>query len=156
VTMLAQLTSTVATMSDMIDDLLDLSRSSTAELHLSRLNLGSMAASILDGLAKVSPERQVETIIASECAVDADSGLMHIVLQNLLRNAWKFTGRRAIARIEFGCRRRIRSASRRPAFQAVPEAAWRVRVSRDGHRPGHGAAHCGPARRKGLGRWGSG
>jgi len=106
VTMLAQLTSTVAAMSDMIDDLLDLSRSSTAELHLSRLNLGSMAASILDGLAKVSPERQVETIIASECAVDADSGLMHIVLQNLLRNAWKFTGRRAMARIEFGCLQR--------------------------------------------------
>ena len=104
--MLAQLTSTVATMSDMIDDLLDLSRSSTAELHLSMLKLGPLAASILDGLAKASPERRLETVIASDCAVQADPGLMQIVLQNLLRNAWKFTGRRELARIEFGCMQR--------------------------------------------------
>jgi signal transduction histidine kinase len=104
--MLAQLTSTVATMSDMIDDLLDLSRSSTAELHLSMLKLGPLAASILDGLAKASPERRLETVVASDCAVQADAGLMQIVLQNLLRNAWKFTGRRELARIEFGCMQR--------------------------------------------------
>jgi signal transduction histidine kinase len=104
--MLAQLTATVETMADMIDDLLDLSRSSTAELHLFRIKLGPMAASILDGLAKANPERKVETVIAGDCAVDGDSGLMQIVLQNLLRNAWKFTGRREMARIEFGCTQR--------------------------------------------------
>jgi signal transduction histidine kinase len=104
--MLAQLTATVGTMSDMIDDLLDLSRSSTAELHLSQLKLGPVAASILEGLAKASPERVVETTIASDCAVEADAGLMQIVLQNLLRNAWKFSGRRDVARIEFGCMQR--------------------------------------------------
>jgi signal transduction histidine kinase len=104
--MLAQLGATVATMSNMIDDLLDLSRSSTAELHLTRLDLGPTASSILESLAKTQPERRVKTTVSPKCIVHADPGLMQIVLQNLLRNAWKFTGRREFAEIEFGCTER--------------------------------------------------
>jgi signal transduction histidine kinase len=101
--MLAQLNATVAAMSSMIDDLLDLSRSSTAELHLAKVDLGPLANSILESLAQAQPDRRVGTVVQPSCVVQADPGLMHIVLQNLLRNAWKFTGRREVAEIEFGC-----------------------------------------------------
>ena len=104
--MLAQLSVSVSAMSAMIDDLLDLSRSTSAPLHLKQLDLSRVASSILEGLAEANPDRQVETVIHKKCQVNADPGLMQIVLQNLLRNAWKFTGLRQGARIEFGCAER--------------------------------------------------
>jgi light-regulated signal transduction histidine kinase (bacteriophytochrome) len=102
-TMLAQLNSTVAVMSGMIDDLLDLSRSSTAELHLAKVDLGPIVATVLKGLADANTDRRVKTVVQSGCVVQADPGLIQIVLQNLIRNAWKFSGRRELAEIEFGC-----------------------------------------------------
>ncbi len=104
--MLGQLRASVTSMSNMIDDLLDLSRSTSLELHLAKLDLSPMAASILDGLAKAYPERNVRAIVHPDCHVVADRGLMQIALQNLLRNAWKFTGKREDAEIEFGCSER--------------------------------------------------
>jgi light-regulated signal transduction histidine kinase (bacteriophytochrome) len=65
-----------------------------------------MAAAILDGLANAYPERNVRTIVHPDCHVVADRGLMQIALQNLLRNAWKFTAKREDAEIEFGCKER--------------------------------------------------
>jgi signal transduction histidine kinase len=104
--MLVQLRASVTAMSNMIDDLLDLSRSTSAELHLKKIDLSPLVTSILDSLAKSSPERRVRVVVHPNCHVDADPGLMQIVLQNLLRNAWKFTGRRAEGEIEFGCMER--------------------------------------------------
>jgi signal transduction histidine kinase len=102
--MLARMRSSVAAMSTMIDDLLDLSRSTSAPMHATRLDLSVMAASVLKALAESNPGRSVEVSIAEKCQVNADRGLMQIVLQNLLRNAWKFTGRCESPRIEFGCK----------------------------------------------------
>ncbi|MGA2558780.1 MAG: ATP-binding protein [Terracidiphilus sp.] len=104
--MLAQLRSSVTSMSNMIDDLLDLSRSTSVELHLAKLDLSPMVASILESLTKAYPERQVRAVVHPDCHVVADRGLMQIALQNLIRNAWKFTGRRENAEIEFGCMER--------------------------------------------------
>jgi signal transduction histidine kinase len=104
--MLVQLSKSVAAMSAMIDDLLDLSRSTSAALHMKQLDLSLVASSILEGLAEADPGRQVEIEVQKKCHVNADPGLMQIVLQNLLRNAWKFTGFRRGAKIEFGCNRR--------------------------------------------------
>ncbi len=101
--MLAQLGLSVRTMSAMIDDLLDLSRSTSVPLESKQTDLSLPAASVLERLAMEQPERKVETIVARKCLVNADPGLMQIVVQNLLRNAWKFTGRTDHARIEFGC-----------------------------------------------------
>jgi signal transduction histidine kinase len=103
--MLVQLRSSVTAMSQMIDDLLNLSRSTSAPLHLTETDLSVMAAAILKNLAESDPNRRVETWVHPNCNANADPGLMEITLQNLLRNAWKFTGRRNPARIEFGCLR---------------------------------------------------
>lgn len=101
--MLAQLGLSIKTMSAMIDDLLNLSRSTSAPLEFKQTDLSLLATSVLERLAMEQPERKVETIVARKCLVNADPGLMQVVMQNLLRNAWKFTGRTDHARIEFGC-----------------------------------------------------
>jgi len=101
--MLSRLRTSVASMSIMIDDLLDLSRSTSAPIHVTRLDLSMMARSVSNGLAENHPGRHVKIEIADKCQANADRGLIQIVLLNLLRNAWKFTGRTASPRIEFGC-----------------------------------------------------
>lgn len=107
--LLAQLASSVAMMSAMIDDLLDLARSTSAPVHSKQMDLSLLTASILEGLKRTNPARKIETVIQEGCHANGDPGLMHVVMQNLLRNAWKFTSRRAQAQIEFGCTREGRA-----------------------------------------------
>jgi signal transduction histidine kinase len=100
--MLQRLGASVSEMSHIIDDLLNLSRASSSRLHLKQLDLSAMVAAILDDLATAHPERAVQRIVQPACYITADKGLMQIVMQNLLRNAWKFSGHTLSARIEFG------------------------------------------------------
>jgi light-regulated signal transduction histidine kinase (bacteriophytochrome) len=102
--MLQRLGASVSEMSHIIDDLLNLSRASSSGLHLRQLDLSAMVAAILGDLATAYPEREVQRIVQPACYITADQGLMQIVMQNLLRNAWKFSSRTLSARIEFGCR----------------------------------------------------
>jgi signal transduction histidine kinase len=103
--MLSRLTSSVSGMSGIIDDLLNLSRATSAGLHRKQLDLSALVCTMLEDLATTHPERDVKTSLQLGCHTNADKGLMQIVLQNLLRNAWKFTSRTSTARIEFGCLR---------------------------------------------------
>jgi light-regulated signal transduction histidine kinase (bacteriophytochrome) len=95
-------TSTVR-MSSLIDDLLNLSRAASTRLQHVAVDLSALAKSILDTLAQNS-DRKVETVVAEGCAALADEGLICVVMENLLRNAWKYSSRKVPARIEFGCR----------------------------------------------------
>ncbi len=90
-------------MSSLIDDLLNLSRVASTPLQHVSVDLSALAKSILANLAQNS-ERRVETIVADGCVALADEGLISVVLENLLRNAWKYSSRKDPARIEFGCR----------------------------------------------------
>jgi signal transduction histidine kinase len=101
--MLDRLALSVSDMSNIIDDLLNLSRASSAGLHRKPLDLSAIAISILEDLSAAHPERDVKSAVQLGCHANADKGLMQIVLQNLLRNAWKFTSRTPAAKIEFGC-----------------------------------------------------
>ncbi|MGD0831698.1 MAG: ATP-binding protein [Terracidiphilus sp.] len=90
-------------MSSLIEDLMKLSRASTTPLQQVPVDLSELAKSILKNLAQ-GDERNIEAVIADDCVVIADLGLMTIVMENLLRNAWKYTSRRTSAQIELGCR----------------------------------------------------
>jgi light-regulated signal transduction histidine kinase (bacteriophytochrome) len=57
---------------------------------------------MLEDLASAHPERHVTVAVRPGCQVNADKGLIQIVLQNLLRNAWKFTSRTPNPQIDFG------------------------------------------------------
>ncbi len=94
----------VQRMSDLIDDLLQLSRLTRHELQLRSVNLSAMAEAIIDELRREQPEREVRFVCAPEVVVQGDPHLLRVMLQNLLDNAWKFTGTREQAHIEFGVR----------------------------------------------------
>ena len=91
-------------MGDLIDDLLNLSRVTRAELRRERVDLSELARSVLERLRESQDERQVEVVIADGLVARADPRLVDIILTNLLGNAWKFTGKREAARIEFAAK----------------------------------------------------
>lgn len=101
--LLDMLVTATSRMSSLIDDLLNLSRATSTPLQYVAVDLSALAKSILGSLAEGS-ERQVEIVVADGCVTVADEGLITVVLENLLRNAWKYTSRKNPARIEFGCR----------------------------------------------------
>lgn len=89
-------------MSDLIDDLLHLSRITRSSMQRDVVNLSEIASRIADDLSKLTPQRRVEFSIAPQMLADGDLRLLRVALENLLGNAWKFTSVRDMARIEFG------------------------------------------------------
>jgi len=89
-------------MNQLVADLLALSTASRRELRWSEVNLTAMAHTILDGLRASDTGREVKIGIEDGLVVRADPGLMRVVLDNLLHNAWKFTSKRDNSCIEVG------------------------------------------------------
>jgi signal transduction histidine kinase len=89
-------------MSQLIEDLLRLAKVGRAPLLREPLDLSRMAGEIAEDLQSKDPDRRVEWSIAPDLRCTADAGLLRVVLENLLGNAWKFTSRTPAARIEVG------------------------------------------------------
>ena len=89
-------------MSQLIDDVLYLSRVTRAELRDLEVDLSALVTLILSRLQESEPARKVETRVRPGVVVTGDAQLLRIALENLLENAWKFTSKKADARIEFG------------------------------------------------------
>ncbi|HEX3479553.1 MAG TPA: ATP-binding protein [Kofleriaceae bacterium] len=89
-------------MGGLIDDLLRLSQMATSELDHRRFDLAHQARDILDELRAAEPDRRVDVAIPAALPAHGDPRLVRVVLENLLRNAWKFTSKRDAARIELG------------------------------------------------------
>jgi PAS domain S-box-containing protein len=98
-------------MERLIEDLLKLAQVARADLQLEEVNLSSLASDIAADLANSDPSRTVQFDIAPECSAHGDTRLVRLALDNLMRNSWKFSGKRADARIEFG-----REDGQEPAF----------------------------------------
>ncbi len=89
-------------MGQLIDGLLNLSRVSRAELKGRSVDLSSLAREIVADLRASENGRRVECVVAEGAVTQGDPALLRAVLQNLIGNAWKFTRKRDLARIEFG------------------------------------------------------
>jgi PAS domain S-box-containing protein len=89
-------------MGKLIDDILGLSRAGRAEMRLQRVDISAIARDILNDLWKSEPERKVHIVVEQGVKANADAHLIRIALDNLLGNAWKFTGNRDEVRIEVG------------------------------------------------------
>src|SRR6266478_6281729 len=86
----------------LIDDLLNLSRMTRAEIRKETVNLSSLARSVAEGLQEAQLERRIDFRIEDRLEANADPRLVRVVLENLLGNACKFTSKRSSACIEFG------------------------------------------------------
>ncbi len=89
-------------MGELIDDLLTLSRVTRSQMQRERVDLSAAAREVAAVLREGQPERKVEFVIADGLTVAGDKPLLEAVLENLLGNAWKFTGGHPTATIEFG------------------------------------------------------
>ncbi len=89
-------------MSQLIDDLLNLSRLTRRVMCRDTVDLSRMAAVIAEELQQSNPGRQATFDIGTGIATTGDAGLLRVVLENLLGNAWKYTSTHATAVIEFG------------------------------------------------------
>jgi len=89
-------------MGQLIDDMLQLARIARAEMVRDKVNLSRLAQEIASQLQALEPKRQTTFVIQPGLMVEGDRALLRVVLQNLLDNAWKFTGHQLHARIEFG------------------------------------------------------
>ncbi len=89
-------------MGTMIDELLELSRVSRAQLRHQAVDLSTLARRIAEEMVEADPGRRVELVVTDGITAQGDPELLRIVLENLLSNAWKFTSTRAEARVEVG------------------------------------------------------
>jgi signal transduction histidine kinase len=92
-------------MGQLIEDLLNLSKVSRAELQVAEVNVGELAREVVAELRLREPERVVETLFWDDMQASADRRLLRAALENLIGNAWKFTSKAEHARIEIGVMR---------------------------------------------------
>jgi light-regulated signal transduction histidine kinase (bacteriophytochrome) len=91
-------------MDDLIEDLLRLSNVTRARPASQVVDLSSLALGIIAELRNNDPDRVVDVDVARELTAHGDAALLRIALDNLLRNAWKFTGKASTPKIEVGSR----------------------------------------------------
>jgi signal transduction histidine kinase len=89
-------------MNRLIDALLRFSRMAHIEPQREVVDLSVLAQAVAAELELAEPERRVTFRIAEGMSVNGDPNLLHVALDNLLGNAWKFTATKEEAVVEFG------------------------------------------------------
>ncbi len=89
-------------MAQLIDDLLELSRVTRAEINRTTVDLSQMASLVKEELHDGQKDRVVEWSLTPGLRTYGDPRLLRVVLDNLLGNAWKFTQKQDSPKIEFG------------------------------------------------------
>lgn len=98
---LQRIRSSINVMAGLIDDLLNLSKLSRAELRIQTVNLSEIAQDIAEELNALHVGPEVSLEISPEMYADADPKLIRIVLHNLLDNAWKFSASSPAPHVRF-------------------------------------------------------
>ena len=99
---LERIRAAVTRMNQLIDDMLMFSRTTREKVERSTVDLAAIARDVIEDLRRAEPNRAVELQAVAEARVQGDARLLRIALENLLRNAWKFSRDAAPARIELG------------------------------------------------------
>jgi PAS domain S-box-containing protein len=100
---LARIQAGSKTMCEIIEGLLSLAQLSKQQLIYQQTNLSTIARLVETWCREQNPERSVEVLIEDDLLTHGDARLLHVVLQNLISNAWKFTAKTYAAQIEFFC-----------------------------------------------------
>lgn len=89
-------------MDKMVAGLLKISRISITEMTRESIDLTTLIQTIAREFKEAEPDRCVEFTIQNGICVHGDASLVRLAVENLLRNAWKFTSKQSDAKIEFG------------------------------------------------------
>ena len=89
-------------MSELIDDLLSLSKISREEITPLEINLSVITRDLINELCQTEPFNNIEVSISENVMAFGDPRLMRIALSNLIGNACKFSSKTPNARIQFG------------------------------------------------------
>ena len=92
----------VMRLDELISDLLELSKVGRLEMQRKAVNLSYVANEIAEEFEHAEPGRRVDWHIAEGLIADCDERLLRVLLQNLIGNAWKYSGKKKAPRIEFG------------------------------------------------------
>jgi signal transduction histidine kinase len=98
---LERIRSSARRMERLIDDLLVLSRATRHPIKRSQVDLSAMGREILDRLHTAHPQRNVHVDLQTDILATADPDLIRLALENLIGNAWKYTGKIDEGRIRF-------------------------------------------------------
>lgn len=93
----------VKRMDQLISDLLKLSRVTRQEINYEQVDLSKIAHGICNELKHNQPERTVDWEIMDGMKTNGDASLLKIAIENLMLNAWKFTSKNKMTKIQFGC-----------------------------------------------------
>ena len=80
-------------MNQLIEDILNLSKITRAMVTKTSCNISEMASNICEDLKLTYPVPEVKCKVEEGIKAEADEHLLHIVLQNLLDNAFKYSSR---------------------------------------------------------------
>ena len=89
-------------MSDLIDDMLGLARISRKDLARQRIDLSAIAGRVATELAGRHGGHPVHVVVEPGLTATGDSGLVEVLLENLMGNAWKFSSRKDDPRVQVG------------------------------------------------------
>jgi len=89
-------------MTSVFDGLQTLFRLTSGEIHREPCDISAMTTAIVDEIRGTDPARSVDVEIAEGLTASADPRLARILLTNLISNAWKFTSKAPVAKIEIG------------------------------------------------------
>ena len=98
---LSRIRAGVSQMGELIDALLSLAQISRTSLRWDSVDLSAIAHAVFDGYREREPERRALLDIQSGLLAQGDPRLLKQVLENLLGNAWKFSGRQPQTLIAF-------------------------------------------------------
>ncbi|MEI6457080.1 MAG: two-component regulator propeller domain-containing protein, partial [bacterium] len=99
---LSKISESVANMSQLIEELLKLSRIARQEIERTDVNISGMAKEICVKLKAANLGHPVDYRIQGNMILEADARLLQIAFQNLLDNCWKYTGTNENPVVEVG------------------------------------------------------
>jgi len=85
--------STTRSMAEMINDLLQFSRTGTINIHPQPIDLSEMCLKVMQWIHQDNPDRKIELKVEENMRLNADHSLLMVVVKNLLGNAWKYTAK---------------------------------------------------------------
>ncbi|MCG8316417.1 MAG: AAA family ATPase [Pseudomonadales bacterium] len=100
--LVGRIVKTSGKMKELIDGLLELSRIQRHEVQLATVNLSDLMMNLFQEMEERFPDQQVAANAVDGCNVLADDRILYSAMENLVSNAWKYSSKKPVSRVDFG------------------------------------------------------